>query len=73
MTRMAERGNPDGMLATVEMPTWQPDEVGLPDSALVLVNFARVGVPMLGYADSLNVSVSASVLLYEARARKDGW
>ncbi len=37
MARMAERGNSDGMLATVEMPTWQPDEVGLPDSALVLV------------------------------------
>jgi tRNA(Leu) C34 or U34 (ribose-2'-O)-methylase TrmL len=28
---------------------------------------------MLGYADSLNVSVSASVLLYEARAHKEGW
>jgi TrmH family RNA methyltransferase len=28
---------------------------------------------MLGTADSLNVSVSASVLLYEARARKNGW
>ncbi len=35
--------------------------------------FACVGVPMLGHADSLNVSVSASVLLYEARARKAGW
>ena len=35
--------------------------------------FTRVGVPMLGYADSLNVSVSASILLYEARARKNGW
>jgi tRNA G18 (ribose-2'-O)-methylase SpoU len=35
--------------------------------------FARVAVPMLGAADSLNVSVSASVLLYEARARQDGW
>ncbi|RJQ81637.1 TrmH family RNA methyltransferase [Amycolatopsis panacis] len=35
--------------------------------------FARVGIPMLGSADSLNVSVSASVLLYEARARKNGW
>jgi RNA methyltransferase, TrmH family len=35
--------------------------------------FERVGIPMLGAADSLNVSVSASVLLYEARARKDGW
>jgi len=35
--------------------------------------FQRVGIPMLGSADSLNVSVSASVLLYEARARKNGW
>ena len=35
--------------------------------------FQRVGIPMLGAADSLNVSVSASVMLYEARARKDGW
>lgn len=183
MTRMAERGNPDGIVATVEMPTWQSDEVELPESALVLVtdgieipgnlgtlirtldacsadllimtnrrtrmshpkvlrgsqgmsvrvphiefaevseaigwlrqrhftvyladtdesvnyrtldytgrtalvvgserygittpwyqrDFTRVGVPMLGYADSLNVAVSASVMLYEARAHKDGW
>jgi len=35
--------------------------------------FSRVGVPMLGTADSLNVSVSASILLYEARAHKDRW
>jgi len=35
--------------------------------------FQRIGVPMLGSADSLNVSVSASVLLYEARARKNSW
>ncbi len=35
--------------------------------------FGRVCVPMLGQGDSLNVAVSASVLLYEARARKDGW
>lgn len=35
--------------------------------------FRRVGVPMLGTGDSLNVAVSASVLLYEARARKEGW
>lgn len=35
--------------------------------------FTRIGVPMLGYADSLNVAVSASVLLYEARAHKAGW
>jgi TrmH family RNA methyltransferase len=33
----------------------------------------RVLVPMLGAADSLNVSVSAAVLLYEARAQQDGW
>jgi len=32
-----------------------------------------VGIPMLGKADSLNVSVSASVLLYEARAQQAGW
>lgn len=35
--------------------------------------FPRIRVPMLGRADSLNVSVSASVLLYEARAAKEGW
>lgn len=35
--------------------------------------FGRVTVPMLGSGDSLNVSVSASILLYEARARKDAW
>ncbi|MPZ64931.1 MAG: RNA methyltransferase [Pseudonocardiaceae bacterium] len=183
MVRMAERGNPDGIVATVEMPTWQPDEIELPATALVLVTdgieipgnlgtlirtldacnadllimtnrrtrmshpkvlrgsqgmsvrvphiefeaadeaidwlqhrrvtvyladtddsvnyrtldytgrtalvvgserygitkpwyqhgFTRAGMPMLGYADSLNVSVSASVLLYEARAHKNGW
>jgi TrmH family RNA methyltransferase len=35
--------------------------------------FPRIGIPMLGAADSLNVAISASVLLYEARARKDAW
>lgn len=35
--------------------------------------FPRVFVPMLGRADSLNVSVSASILLYEARAQQDRW
>lgn len=35
--------------------------------------FGSVLVPMLGAADSLNVAISASVLLYEARARKSGW
>ncbi len=33
----------------------------------------RVFVPMLGRADSLNVSVSAAVLLYEARAQQENW
>jgi TrmH family RNA methyltransferase len=36
-------------------------------------NYERVCVPMLGAADSLNVAISASVLLYEARARKNEW
>jgi TrmH family RNA methyltransferase len=35
--------------------------------------FTKVQVPMLGAADSLNVSVCASILLYEARARASGW
>jgi TrmH family RNA methyltransferase len=35
--------------------------------------FRRIGIPMLGSADSLNVAISASVLLYEARARKNNW
>lgn len=32
-----------------------------------------VTIPMLGNADSLNVSISASVLLYEMRAQLSGW
>jgi TrmH family RNA methyltransferase len=32
--------------------------------------FGRVGVPMLGVADSLNVSVCAAILAYEAREQK---
>jgi RNA methyltransferase, TrmH family len=35
--------------------------------------FPRVGIPMLGSADSLNVAISAAVLLYEARAQKSNW
>ena len=34
---------------------------------------AHYAVPMLGAADSLNVSVCASILLYAARARASGW
>ncbi len=33
----------------------------------------RVGIPMLGRADSLNVSVSASILLFESAARRHRW
>jgi RNA methyltransferase, TrmH family len=35
--------------------------------------FQLVCIPVLGMCDSLNVAVAASILLYEARARKDGW
>jgi TrmH family RNA methyltransferase len=35
--------------------------------------FRRVGIPMLGTADSLNVAISAAVLLYEARAQMSSW
>lgn len=33
----------------------------------------HIAIPMLGTADSLNVSIAAAVLLYEARAQKTGW
>ena len=35
--------------------------------------FGRVAIPMLGAADSLNVAAAAAILLYEVRARKQGW
>jgi tRNA G18 (ribose-2'-O)-methylase SpoU len=35
--------------------------------------FGTVSIPMLGLADSLNVALSAGLLLFEARARMDGW
>ena len=33
---------------------------------------AAIGLPMLGVADSLNVSIAAAVLLYEARRQRGG-
>jgi TrmH family RNA methyltransferase len=36
-------------------------------------DFAATSVPMLGVADSLNVSVCASILLYAARAGTAQW
>jgi RNA methyltransferase, TrmH family len=35
--------------------------------------YVRVGIPMLGSADSLNVAISGAVLLYEARAQISNW
>lgn len=35
--------------------------------------YERVFIPMLGSADSLNVSISAAVFLFEARAQKNHW
>lgn len=35
--------------------------------------YDQVRIPMLGRADSLNVAVSAAVLLYHARAQRSGW
>lgn len=35
--------------------------------------YDRVFIPMLGSADSVNVSISAAVLLFEARAQKNRW
>ncbi|MFB8084938.1 TrmH family RNA methyltransferase [Streptomyces sp. NPDC055992] len=35
--------------------------------------FQRVFIPMMGSADSLNVSISAAVMLFEARAQKENW
>lgn len=35
--------------------------------------FDAVSIPMLGQADSLNVALSAGILLFEARARKERW
>jgi RNA methyltransferase, TrmH family len=35
--------------------------------------YEKVGIPMLGSADSLNVAISAAVLLYEARAQMSQW
>ena len=32
-------------------------------------DLARVSIPMLGQADSLNVAASAAILLFEAQAR----
>ena len=35
-------------------------------------DLARVSIPMLGQADSLNVAASAAILLFEAQARLGG-
>lgn len=43
------------------------------DSQWYEQGFDSVSIPMLGRADSLNVALSAGILLFEARARKQGW
>lgn len=37
------------------------------------MGYERAFIPMLGSADSLNVSISAAVFLFEARAQKNRW
>ncbi|HZC26139.1 MAG TPA: TrmH family RNA methyltransferase, partial [Actinopolymorphaceae bacterium] len=44
-----------------------------PSSVWYEHNATTVAIPMLGVADSLNVSASAAILMFEARARKAGW
>ncbi|MGS2807673.1 MULTISPECIES: TrmH family RNA methyltransferase [Nocardia] len=48
------------------------EKYGIP-KAWYQPDFKRVFVPMMGSADSLNVSISAAVLLYEARAQMERW
>ena len=48
------------------------EKYGIP-AAWYEAKLPRVAVPMLGWVDSLNVAISAAVLLFEARAQKDGW
>ncbi len=43
-----------------------------PDPAL-WTGAERVSVPMLGLAESLNVAMAATVLLYEAARQREGW
>jgi TrmH family RNA methyltransferase len=40
---------------------------------LLWAGAARIAVPMLGLAESLNVAMAASVLLYEAARKREGW
>jgi len=70
--------DPDG-----DVPHWRAEMGGR--SAVVLGNEAegpdpvlwrgavRVSIPMLGRAESLNVGMAASILLYEAARRREGW
>jgi len=47
-------------------PLSEMDEAGRP----ALANWVAVSIPMLGIADSLNVSVTAAALLFEARRQR---
>lgn len=69
--------------ASAEEPYWRAEMAG--KTALVLGSEAegadpvlwsgagRVGIPMLGAAESLNVAMAASVLFYEAARQREGW
>jgi TrmH family RNA methyltransferase len=85
LDRLCERDRPDGMVSLVALPAWEASRIKLQAEALVLVADA-IEIPgnlgtllrtldacgaMHGRADSLNVSVSASILLYDIRARRD--
>jgi len=52
--------------AQTHCPTSKTDDAGGP----TLAKWAAVSIPMLGIADSLNVSVTAAALLFEARRQR---
>lgn len=66
-----------------DVPHWRADfggrvaivlggEADGPDPTL-WVGAARVAIPLLGRAESLNVGMAASVLVYEAARQREGW
>ncbi len=60
LDRLCERERPDGMLSLVRLPGWFEHASG------------EITIPMLGRADSLNVAVSASILMYDIRSVLSG-
>lgn len=69
--------------ATAELPHWKASlggrlavvlgsEAEGPDPVL-WADAERISIPMYGSAESLNVAMAASVLLYEAARQREGW